>query len=159
MAWQIELVRIVRHLINDLEGESYSQSRLEEAILVNAQLIYQSVDFVNVYTIDVDEVTLSPDPTVDTKDAGFINLVCLKTALMIAYGEVKTLASQAYNIKDGPSSIDIGSAYKASKDLYDSLQEQFELEKVRYQAGNCRAGLGILSPTTVDGIYVDGPFT
>lgn len=160
MAWQIELVTIVRNLIHDLDTPpTYSQSRLEETILVNAQLLNKTVDFPNDYTIDVDAITLSPDPTEGTKDIGFINLVCLKTAVMITYGELKTAANQSIEVRDGPSSISLGGIYKAVKDLHNELKEQFELEKVRYQAGNSKAGHGVLGPTTVDGLYTGYPFT
>jgi uncharacterized protein YjbI with pentapeptide repeats len=157
MAWQIEMVTILRHLINDINGDTYSQARLEEAILVNAQLINKTIDFDYEYTIDVDAVTLTPDPTENTKDINFINLVCLKTALMIMWGELRTLSSQAVVVRDGPSSIDMSGAYKASKDLYNELLEQFQMEKINHQTG--KIGRAILSPTTVEGLYTNGPFT
>ena len=65
MPWQNEMTIIVRHLVNDLDSTSYTftDSRLEEAVLVSAQLSALEIDFENTYTIDVDAVSLSPDPT------------------------------------------------------------------------------------------------
>ena len=47
MAWQSEMVRIVRHLINDLDSTNYSftDDRLEELILVASQLVLTTLDF------------------------------------------------------------------------------------------------------------------
>ena len=86
MAWQNEMTLIVRHLINDLDSSDYTfvDSRLEEAVLVSAQLSLLEIDFEKTYTIDVDSVSLSPDPTnASDKDDSFINIVCLRTARML----------------------------------------------------------------------------
>ena len=86
MAWQNEMTLIVRHLVNDLDSSDYTftDSRLEESILVSAQLSFLEVDFEQTYTIDVDSVTLSPDPTTSSdKDDSFINIVSLRTARML----------------------------------------------------------------------------
>ena len=65
MAWQNEMSIIVRHLINDLDSSSYTftDSRVEESILVAAQLVLIEIDFDKSYTIDVDASSISPDPT------------------------------------------------------------------------------------------------
>lgn len=149
MTWQNELVRIVRFLINDLDASSYTDERLEETILVAAQLIYPSMDFDNTYTIDVDTLVLSPDPTtLSTKDNWFINIACLKTACIILGSEVKTLAAQAYRVTDGPSTIDISNAYKATKELYDELNDKLDNLIFNYRAGNSVAGEAIMTPYT-----------
>jgi hypothetical protein len=48
MAWQNELTIIVRHIIGDLDSDNYSfsDSRIEESILVAAQLIHNEMEFV-----------------------------------------------------------------------------------------------------------------
>jgi len=92
MAWQNEMTLIVRHLVNDLDSSEYTfiDSRLEEAVLVSAQLASVEIDFENTYTIDADSLTLSPDPTDSSnKDDSFINLVCLRTARMLIGSELK----------------------------------------------------------------------
>ena len=77
MSWQNEMTIIVRHLINDLDSSSYTftDSRIEESILVSSQLVLHEVDFESSYTVDVDSLTLTPDPTANTgsdgKDDGF----------------------------------------------------------------------------------------
>ena len=65
MTWQNEMTLIVRHLIHDLDSSNYTfvDDRLEESILVSAQLVLHEIDFEKTYTVDVDSSTLSPDPT------------------------------------------------------------------------------------------------
>ena len=86
MSWQGEMTTIVRQLIYDVDpaNYTYSDERLETTILVSAQLVSTEVDFEETYRIDVEQCTLTPDPTDPTqtaanadKDDGFINLVSL----------------------------------------------------------------------------------
>ena len=98
MSWQNEMALIVRHLVNDLDSSDYTftNDRLEEAILVSAQLASLEIDFENTYTIEVDGSSLSPDPTSSSnKDASFINIVSLKTACLLLSSEGKTNALSA----------------------------------------------------------------
>ena len=62
---------MVRHMINDVDPTNYkySVSRLETTILVAAQLVSEDMDFDNDYVVNVEQSTLTPDPTdTDTKD-------------------------------------------------------------------------------------------
>ena len=105
MSWQNEMTIIVRHLINDLDSSSYTftDSRIEESILVSSQLVLHEVDFESSYTVDVDSLTLTPDPTANTgsdgKDDGFISLVSLKTGCLLLGSEMKTNALSAISLK------------------------------------------------------------
>jgi len=148
MTWQNEMVRILRFLIYDIDAATYTDARLEETILVAAQLQYTSVDFDKTYTIDVDTLVLTPDPTAATKDDWFINIVCVKAACIVLHSEAKTLAAQAYRIKDGPSSIDVGGAYKATKQLADDMCDKLARMIVDYKVGNSVAGHAVLTPYT-----------
>ena len=120
MAWQNEMSIIVRHLINDLDSSDYifTDNRIEESILVSAQLVLHEIDFTNTYAIDVDGSSLSPDPTTaGSKDNSFINLVSMKTATILIGSELKTHSLNAISLRDGPSSLDlrgIVSEYKMS---------------------------------------------
>ena len=81
MSWQNEMVLIVRHLINDLDdsNQSFSDERLEGTVLVSAQLLLNEIDFDdppnNTYVVDVDGLSLTPDPTSGEKDNAFIKAV------------------------------------------------------------------------------------
>ena len=149
MGWQTDMVTIVRHLVNDIDGTTYADSRLEETILVAAHLQYTSIDFDNTYTIDIDAGIMSPDP-VESSDSWFVNIVCVKAACIILGSEAKTLAAQSYKIKDGPSSIDIGQAYKNINELYKQLCDKLAHMIMEYKAGNSVGAHAVLTPYTQD---------
>ena len=149
MAWQNEMVRIVRHLINDLDSSNYTftDDRLEESALVAAQLLLKEVDFDNTYTVDTDALDMSPDPTtLATKDDAFINLVCLKSACVILGSEVRTNSLNAIVVKDGPSSIDMRGIAAGLNNIYKDMCAKFDHYVMQWKAGNSIAGQAILSP-------------
>lgn len=149
MAWQNEICLIVRHLISDLgsSDEMYSDSRIEEVILVAAQLLLGEVDFDNTYVIDADSLVISPDPTTaGSKDDGFINLVSLKGATIILRGEMKASGAQSFVIKDGPSTIDVKGVYQAKKEILKDMEEVLGRAIVQFKIGDSRAGQAILTP-------------
>jgi hypothetical protein len=150
--WQTEMTRITRFLIDDLDASSYDDERLEETILVAAQLMKHEMDFNSVYTIDVDSLTLSPDPTSGNKDDAFINLTCMKTACIILKAEVKAESLKAIVVRDGPSSIDLSGRYAATKDRALKMCEDFEHAKLQYQLGNSTAGQAVVNTWVVGSI-------
>jgi len=152
MSWQTEISQIVRHLINDLDGVTYSDARIEQAILISAQLVNSEVSFDKTYTINLTTCSISPDPTADTREDGFINLVAMRTALIVLYNEIKVLAANAVIVWDGPSKIDISNSYKAAKELYDELSKVYYRAKVQFQLGNSKGGTAILTPYTNNSI-------
>ena len=150
MPWQNEMKVIVRHLVNDLDSSDYTftDSRLEEAVLVSAQLASLEIDFDNTYAIDVDSVSLSPDPTSGNKDDSFINLVCLKTAQMLLGSELKTHSLNAISLKDGPSALDLRGIVSGLKILCDDINKKYEEATTQYKLNGVvvQAILGPYSP-------------
>lgn len=166
MTWQNEMTVIVRYLIDDYDDGSplYSDSRLENTILVGAQLVLFDLDFDKDYTIDVDSCTLTPDPTADTKDNGFINLVSLKTACIILQGEAKAAATGSFKVKDGgrfgSAEIDTTSRYSALKDRAARACKDYENARTQYQVGSGRVGQAIFGPITNEQTYpIQGNFS
>lgn len=154
MAWQPEMTVIIRHLVNDLNVLLFSDSRLEECILVNAQLIQHELTFDNTYTVDVDALTLSPDPTtLAVKDDSFINLVCMKTACLLLTSLAQEKSLQAIRITDGPASIDTSSVYKAAQEMAKDMCDKFSKAKLNYQINGIKPGLAITTPTTNEQSY------
>ena len=147
MPWQNEMKVIVRHLVNDLDSSDYTftDSRLEEAVLVSAQLASLEIDFDNTYAVDVDSVSLSPDPTSGNKDDSFINLVCLKTAQMLLGSELKTHSLNAISLKDGPSALDLRGIVSGLKILFDDINKKYEEATTQYKL-NGVVGQAILGP-------------
>lgn len=148
MSWQNEMVVIVRHLVNDLNSSDYTftDDRLEESVLVAAQLASLEIDFENTYSIDVDSVTLTPDPTASgNKDDSFINLVCLKTARLLLGSELKTHSLNAISLRDGPSSLDLRGIVAGLTILFEDIAKRYEDAVLQYKL-NGVVGEAILGP-------------
>jgi hypothetical protein len=149
MSWQGQMSTIVRYLVDDIDSTTYkySNQRVETTLLVAAQLITLEVDFSNDYTINVEQCELSPDPTdADTKEDAFINLSSLKAACIILGGEVRTEASNAISIKDGPSAIDLRGVASTLALLYKDMCMKYDKLLLDYRAGRSIAGHAILGP-------------
>jgi hypothetical protein len=156
MSWRSQIPLIVRHLINDLDQEKYkySDERIETSILVSAQLLSIETDFTNSYIIDIANGGLSPDPTEGMIDNAFINLTALKSACIIIGSELKTEASNAISIKDGPSAIDLRGVASTLSILYKDLSDKYSKLLLDYRAGNSIAGHAILGPYSPASDYV-----
>lgn len=149
MSWSDEMVPVVRVLINDLGSPTtYTDSRLEEVIVVAAQLLLKEIDWDKTYVISISASSITPDPTSDARDDAFINLVCLKAASFIYDSEAKTASVMGIRITDGPSTIDISGRLSSSLALSEKFREDFRRAKIEYLAGNSRAGHAILTPYT-----------
>lgn len=162
MSWQNEMVRLVRYLVNDLDNTSYTydDTRLEETIVVSAQLLQTIVDYYyTTYQVDIESLTINPDPTTvnnNVKEDGFINLVSLQAALIILQGEMKAASLSSVKIIDGPSTIDYTDVLKNKKILYDDMKDKFNKAVYQYRAGNSIAGHAVLTPYTYNylaGVY------
>lgn len=155
MAWQDIAVPLVRGLINDMDESNYTYSD----ILIKQQVVYAahflkcSVNFTTTYTIDIPALSITPDPDGSSDGNCFINLSVLKAACQIMQGEVKTAAAEAIKVTDGPSSMDISGIYKAKKDLYDQMCEDYERAKLQAQIGDFSTGEAVLTPYTQEGLY------
>ena len=155
MAWQNEMVLILRHLIDDLgTPETYDIPRLEESLYVAAQLVTLEVDFPKTYVIDVDAPSLTPDPTAETRDNAFINLVCLKGASNILCAEAKASAANTMIVQDGPSKIDLTFQNRSKQATADKAVKAYEDAKFQYVAGNGSGGQAILGPFVNENIGI-----
>lgn len=157
MSWQIEISAIVRAITGDLtEPYTYCQEKLEELIVIAAQLTRNELDFDTTYTISISELSISPDPTTDRDDA-FINLVALKTACLILTGEMKLAAGRGIKVTDAGASIDLTGEYNNTKQVTESICKSYQEGKLQYMLGNLNGIKAILTPYTspniTGGIY------
>jgi hypothetical protein len=146
MSWQNELALIVRHLINDVDESTYDNARIEQTIVIAAQLAQFEVDFEKDYVTDVDGCSISPDPTATTRDDAFINLISLKASCIITAAEAKNKQDLALKIKDGPSSIDATEVAKGYQKLHEQLCKAYQASVMQYQIGNSRSGVAVTGP-------------
>lgn len=118
MAWDEEINIISRALINDMDSVTYTDDRLNQAILVAMRYVTAYLDFQTTYIIDVVNEVITPDPTLaPNRDENLINLTSLKTACIIDRGSAAAAADQAIRVRDGQSEVDLRSAFKAKLDL------------------------------------------
>lgn len=147
--WSPECVEILRNLINDVsDTPTYTNDRLERLLIVAALQVSREVDFIYNYTINVSEVLISPDPSdPNSRDNAFLNLVCLKAAVVLLDSELRYYAISSLRITDGPSSIDSSSRATFVKIAANNMQDRYVQMKLLHQAG--QAGVAIMTPTTV----------
>lgn len=146
MAWQSYMTTIVRNIIDDVDPpQTYTDSRIEETIVVAAQLIYNELNFAQTYTINVDNLSISPDPT-DLPDHAFLTLVALKAACLLVKAIYRQQARSAgIRLKDGPTDFSTEGSLKG----YDVLLKQVyaDFEKARWEYLTTRSvGKSILAP-------------
>ena len=151
MAWQETTTVMVRTLIDDLDptNYTYSNERIEQTVLVSAQFVNSSADFVNDYVIDLAQFTMTPDPTTTNPvDNDFVNLISYKAACIILGSEVKASAGKSVMVKDGPSTIDLRNTSGTLMDMRNAVCGAFDKMLEDYKAGNSIAGQSILGPNS-----------
>jgi hypothetical protein len=134
MAWDEEMVLIVRGLINDFEdpdtGDApvYSDDRLAQAILIAGQSVQTRVPFPINFVVDVVNGTITPDPTIRgvSRDENFINLTTLKTACMVVGGEIRQYTGQGISIRDGSSAISLSRNPASLKLMKETYCDEYE---------------------------------
>lgn len=120
MAWQSELPIIVRTLINDLEeNPTYSTERLIQVITVAAQYVQFDVVLDHKYVVDVENLTITPDPTAD-RDEIFISLVSLKAACIVDQSTFRTKATmEGVRAALGSANISVSGSLSGWKTILD----------------------------------------
>jgi|TARA_Y100001937_G_scaffold100920_1_gene138323 hypothetical protein len=147
MAWQTEMTTLLRYVINDTDATSYefTDSRLQTLIVSSAQMTLGVVDFPRDYNIDIPSTGIAPDPT-STQDNGFINLVVLKAACMLADGEYRTASNKGIVIKDGPSAVDARALIASKQQIAKDACAKYEKAELEFRLGNSKAGEAIIGP-------------
>jgi len=152
MAWEDVMVPMLRVLINDVgDTLTYTDERLAELLLVAAQFVYQELDFVNTYTINIPALTLSPDPTSSgTKEDAFTNLVVLKAACLADQGLYRSKAAVAgIRAKCGPAVLETGRHIEGFKTLLElGPCKAYSEMKFAQQIGRTPVVEAVLSPFT-----------
>ena len=149
MAWQNEMVLILRHIIDDLDPANYmfSDSRLEETILASTYLLQVELEFINAYSIEADHGILIPDPTMTSpKDDDFIALCTIQSGIILYRSIMKTYSMRSFSIRDGSSAIDTRGVVGNLKIIYDDLVNKFDHMRLMYQTGKYGFGKSILGP-------------
>ena len=117
MAWQTDLVTMLRNVIFDVDDTNYTytDNRLKEMLVVSAHLVNQEIAFDTDYTITISKTGISPDPTdsTDANSGAFQNFVVLKAACLADQSTLRTKALAAgVSAKLGPASISTNSNFR-----------------------------------------------
>jgi hypothetical protein len=150
MAWQDDMVQMLRVFIFDLEETpTYSDARLEEMIIVSAHLVVQEIDFTTDYTVSIMSQTITPDPATNG-DTEFQNFVVLKAACLADQSTLRSkVACGGVTARLGGAALSTSNNIKGYETLltlgpcaaYQELKWEWEL-------GNANAIRAILSPFT-----------
>ncbi len=154
MAWDDEMVTIVRGLINDFEdpdtgdAPTYTDDRIAQIVLIAGQQIQTRVPFTRTYAISISNETMTPDPTTGTRDENFINLATLKAACILVSAEVRQYTGQGISIRDGSSAISLSRQPASLKLMKDTYCSEFESALYAYTTtgGNASVGEAIVGP-------------
>lgn len=149
-----EMILMLRGLINDLAATNYTDSTLSQLITIAGKFVTQEMDFDHTYFFDTVPQTVNPDPTDsanNTRNDSLVNLTCLKAACITDRGEAKTGASQAVDISDVGSRINVtGIAAARIKLLDKGWCAVYADAKLQYLAGqSVVAGAAIMTPFRV----------
>ena len=98
MSWKTDLVLMIRSIVGDLDKSKFTDERLKQILVVGAYNVVNDADFTNTYTVNVAEVSISPDP-ISEKDVDFNVLTVYKSACILIGSEVKTESANAISIK------------------------------------------------------------
>ncbi len=146
MSWSTTMIPIVRGMIFDLTPPYiYSCTKLEEFIVISATLVTQELTFSTSYTINLEAVTITPDP-VDVGDEDFIALVALRTVCLISQGERRDAAKKAISVKDGPAFVDTKDRAKHLGSLAEDACASYSQAKTAYKIGDGSVGRSIIGP-------------
>lgn len=152
MYWEIEIPIIVRTLINDLsDPPTYSDSRIEQLIVVSAQYVLNDINLNNTYNIDIVNRTITPDPSdPNSRDTDFIGFIALKSACLLDQSTFRTKAAlEGIKTALGSANLSIQGNLAGYKIILDQdqapckLYEQLTLD---HNIGNATAVSAVLSP-------------
>jgi len=148
MSWDTDTITSIRYIINDIDSAKYTDARIKKAAVISANQIKIEITLSNNYTITISTDTISPDPsTSGNEDPDFINMIILKTSIMILQGEVRLYESSGFKVIDGPSTVEVTGLFSNTKAMIDSLTLQYNKAKNEYAMSSIGYGKAILGPT------------
>ena len=155
MPWKIDLVLMLRSIIGDLDKAKFTDERIKQILVVGAYNVLNDADFSETYTVNVAEISISPDP-ISESDTDFSTFTVYKSACILLGSEVKTEAANAISIKDGPSAIDLRGVTANLTNLYNDLCAKYDALLKTYQYNNTLVGQAILGPYSPGSMVVNG---
>lgn len=145
---------MVRILINDMEDSpTYTDKRLQMALLIGAQFVTNEFTMKNKYIIDFNKITISPDPVprndTTNADGWMLNLSVLKTSIFMLRNDLKLASLSSWSIKDTDVNIDLRNMAVYKKTLLDDLEKMWEIDRAQYMVGSNPSCAAILTPINI----------
>jgi hypothetical protein len=122
MSWQNEMILVVRTLIDDLGPVyKYTDLRIKQSIIVAAKYVQFDVVIEPEFIIDVVNMTITPDPTLDEiNNQIFISLTCLKAACLIDQSNYRNkVGVEGIRAALGPASLQVTGSLAGWKAILD----------------------------------------
>ncbi len=150
MSWSDVTITMLRHVIMDVDDpQTYTDSRLELALLVGAQFVNNEFAMNPSYAVDFNLLSISPDPTAVPTDPWMVNLTVLRTAIMMLSNDLKVAGMSAWSIKDIGTNVDLRSMAAVKKQLLDELKKVYADAALTFAVAVRPAGKAILSPINI----------
>ena len=141
MAWNIDLVLMVRVLVSDLNSpQTYTDAYIQQVLITAGIIVDAEIVFPYDYTYDIGVITIVPDPVVNG-DALFVALVPLKAACILTQGEFKQALGQGIKVRDGDSAIDTSVSFRGYRDILE-LGPCASYEKLKWTLLASGTGVG-----------------
>ncbi len=156
MAWQSEMVSILRIMINDMCATyKFNDNTLQKVIVASAQYVITdaaAVNFSQIYIPDIQTVSITPDPTDrdgGTRDDDFVNLTLLKAGCFIDNCNMREAA------RKGGIAIKEWNTYADTKGVF---QAALEVMKIGWCRNYDDTLFAVLVGNSNVGRVVMGPF-
>jgi hypothetical protein len=153
MSWDTEMVTMVRYLIGDVDPDTptYDDDRLSTLILLASFQVKLDAGFIHSYSVNLDNGTLTPDPTGAggvARDDSFMSLVSLKASAILSENEFRTYGGQGIRIKDGESEIDLRRDPATLKLMRDTFRDEYADKLYLYKLDQTSVGLAVPPPAS-----------
>lgn len=117
MAWDTDLVLMVRVLVSDIDApQTYTDEYIERVLITAGIMVDAEIPFDYTYSYDISALTISPDP-VTNEDSIFMALVPLKAACILTQGAFQQALGQGIKVRDGDSAIDTSVSFRGYRDI------------------------------------------
>ncbi len=157
MSWDSEVVLLLRNYVGDTSttAPKYTDDSLASILVTAAQFVIFDAPLKNTYIANVENPSLSPDPTSratsESRDDAFINLMILKSVWMLCNAELRVFGAQAIGIRDGTSAVDLKRDMRSLNGILRDHEKAYFEYKNRYIREANHTGRVITSPMNIFG--------
>lgn len=154
MTWDEETLEMLRLALSDDETPyTYSDDKLNKLFLLAARYVQQEIVLPYEYTIDIVNITLSPDPSA-LGDYLMINLGVLKAICILHSSALSLATGKNFSIQDGGTLYKSGDTYGEKSGVAKTACEAYADYKEQYILDNPVSGQCIVTPFAHDRLYI-----